>query len=1374
MRRYLSDIGLLDAASPGRHGWSTDGRVHLEVRGVDRPGSEQLADDVERRLYAVPGVHRVEVNAVLGRVLVGFDEQQAGRAELIAAIEEAERAHPAAGGPGPAQTWQHPSDPRPLGWEMVVLAGQLAGAALSVTGRMIRLPRLPDAVPAAVSLADHTPKLRQALESRVGPEVTDVAFALGEAAAQSLAQRPLALVVEVTHRLSMLTQAYAQQQAWQRREPELGAQAGDYRAGPLERPARPLPLPPGPVERYANRAAPVAAAAYAATLGLTGSPDRALGVLLAGVPRPARMGRDAFAAQLSRSLAQRGVVGFERHALRRLDRIDMVVVDPSVLLTGRQQIGEIVALDDVAAELDPLAEALIDAARSAGTVVLAGDSSGLAERLGVQDTVAGGSQLAMSVQRLQQHGHTVALISARQRSALAAADLGIGVLRPGAAPPWGAQLLCGPGLADACRLIGAIGEARQVSVRSTQLALTGWVTGGVLSLGGPAGSAPVWASMTGQATALIAVAAGAWSGLSVASRALPTPVDRTPWHAIPTDVVLDRLGSTLDGLAPADAECRRDGDEEPAGESAAHSLARAVVDELANPLTPTLAAGAGVSAVVGSVVDALTITTVLAVNAIVGAGQRVAADRALRRLVSASAMRVRLRRGGAEVEAETEELVVGDVITLRAGDAVPADCRVLLAEGLEMDESSLTGESQLVTKSSEPTGAEAIGDRASMLYQGTAVAAGNAVAVVTATGTRTETGRTAHLGSRSPTRSGGVEQRLRQLMGVTLPISISAGVVLFATSLLRGRSVAAALGPAVSLAVAALPEGLPFVAKVAELAAARRLSGRGALVRNPATIETLGRVDVLCFDKTGTLTEGRIGLRTVSDGRTDEPVEQLSRPRSAVLAAALRASPRHDDAHLLPHPTDRAVVDGGAELGITPAHDARNWQRVDELPFEPGRSYHAVLGRFDGGPLLSVKGAPEIVLARCESWLLDGETVAFDAAAQHRVAEEVDRLARAGHRVLAVAERPASDRRDLDDDRIARLRLVGLLGLTDTIRPTAAQAVATLQQAGVQIVMITGDHPSTAQATAAKLGAVNNRGVMTGSELDALDDAALADALPQVAVFARVSPAQKARIVDGLQRAGRTVAVTGDGANDAPAIRLAHVGVAVGSGATPAAREAADLIVTDDRLETITEALIEGRAVWASVRDALAVLLGGNVGEIAFTIGSALLSGTDALNARQLLLVNLLTDMLPAMAIAVRPPRGTTPEQLLAEGPDASLGTALNREIVLRASVTASAATVAWLAGRATGTPTRASTIALVALVSAQLAQTAAVGTQSPLVLGASAISLGALAAVVQTPGLSGFFGCRPLGPLGWTIALGSAGGAAALGVVVPRAYRRL
>jgi cation-transporting ATPase I len=326
----------------------------------------------------------------------------------------------------------------------------------------------------------------------------------------------------------------------------------------------------------------------------------------------------------------------------------------------------------------------------------------------------------------------------------------------------------------------------------------------------------------------------------------------------------------------------------------------------------------------------------------------------------------------------------------------------------------------------------------------------------------------------------------------------------------------------------------------------------------------------------------------------------------------------------------------------------------------------------------------------------------------------------------------------------------------------------------VQVTIITGDHPSTAQAIAVELGLLNGGRVLTGADLDHLTDDELQELVPDVAVFARVAPLHKVRIVEAYQRAGRTVAMAGDGANDAAAIRLANVGIALGGRGTAAARATADIVVVDDRIETIVDAVAEGRAMWDSVRDAIAILVGGNLGEIGFVLVGAAVTGTSPLNPRQLLLVNLLTDMAPALAIALREPPDRTVETLLHAGPEASLGSALARQIAIRAGATATGATAAWIVGRMTGTPTRARTIALAALVGTQLGQTVVVGGRSPLVLGASVLSAGALVAVIQTPGLSQFFGCRPLGPVGWLTAAGASGSVTAASVVLPWTFEQL
>jgi cation-transporting P-type ATPase I len=1413
------------------------GGTRIRVRGVHRPGSEGMAKALVRELTKLAGVTRAEVNAPLGLVLVAHGDETSVD-DLIDAVQSVEERHDVSG--EHYSRTGHPASRQAVARELALAGAYLAGGGVAIAGRLARAAPLPPGVSTLIAMADAAPQVRTGMERRIGRPATDAILGTGVVVTHVLAYQPTGPLINCVHRLIRVAEMRGHMRTWNRRAHRLGPIPGAFEADPLDVPARPVPLPYGPVE-HATWVIPAALTAAAGTYALGRDADRAQGVLAAGVPKAARLGRDAFAAQLGLSACHHDVVVVVPEVLRRLDRVDQLVIDASALRTGDLVVEDVVPLrDDVApeeayahahalvdvhrlserhadgpwavaplrpsgpglaslpgareradamrrggatvlllshderpvalvpvvVELDPTAESLITAARHACPVAVSGATAGMRRRLTIDQAVPGGSRLLTSVRRLQEEGRTVMLVSARGGAALAASDVGVGVLSGNGRPPWGAHVLCGPGLAKVYPLIDALVPARSASTRSARIAEVGSVAGALLAATGTPRNAARRAQAAIDMAALSALATGTWAGLTTGRRPGVISVDRTPWHAWPAQAVLDRLDSSSAGISAAEADRRRTRSEDSA--PPVPGLARVTVEELDNPLTPALAAGAGVSAVVGSVTDAALIGTVLGVNALMSGVQRVGADRALRRLVDLSAVRVRLRRpdeAGADVRTTAEQLVPGDVVMLSAGDAVPADCRVLAAKGLEVDESSLTGESQLVTKSARPSVAASVADRTSMLYEGTVIAAGEATAVVVATGERTEIGRTAQLaGERRP---GGVESRLQALTAVTLPVALGAGAGLFLSDLLRGRQLAQALGPAVSLAVAAVPEGLPFVATAAELATARRLSQRGALVRNPSTIEALGRIDILCFDKTGTLTKGRLRLRLVSDGESTSPAKELSPRFRVIVAAALRASPEQVGGKL-PHPTDRAIIRAARKLEMKDAEGLGSWRRVDELPFEPGRGYHAVLGGTSDGQLLSVKGAPEIVLDRCDRWAREAGVTPFDRAARAKVDREVDRLACLGYRVLAVAERKASGRRDLTESRIDRLCLLGLVCIADPVRPTAAEAVDRLRKAGVDVMMITGDHPTTAEAIAAELNLLNGK-IMTGADLDALADEDLGDAVTGVSVFARVTPSQKARVVQALRTAGRVVAVTGDGANDAPAIRLADVGIALGERATPAARETADVVVTDDRIETITDAIADCRAMWRSTRDALAVLLGGNIGEIAFTVITGLVSGSSPLNVRQLLLVNLLTDMLPAVALAARPPSGVTREELLQEGPDRSLGSALTRDIAVRAGATAGAAMTAWTLGRMTGTRNQANTVGLVALVGTQLAQTLVAGGRDPLVLVSGVASLAALGVIVQVPVLSHFFGSRPLLPHGWMIALGCAGGFALGAVLITR-----
>jgi cation-transporting ATPase I len=795
----------------------------------------------------------------------------------------------------------------------------------------------------------------------------------------------------------------------------------------------------------------------------------------------------------------------------------------------------------------------------------------------------------------------------------------------------------------------------------------------------------------------------------------------------------------------------------PSQRSSLAELAENITDELFNPLAPLLAAGAGLSAAVGSFGDAAMVGGVVVLNSVVGGVQRFRTERRIRELSKTARRRALVRRGVENAEVDATELVRGDVILLEAGDVVPADCRLIDAESLEIDASSLTGESLPVRKSVAASFEPQVADRSSMLFEGTALAAGRATAVVVATGDETEARRGAVASKRDPSR-GGVERRMKSLVNMTGPVALGAGIGVIGAGLLRGRKLEDLVGTGVSLAVASVPEGLPLLATAAQLAAADRLSKQGALVRNARSIEALGRVDVLCIDKTGTLTEGRVELSFVSDGEETTPIAELSETGKSVLAAALRAAPDLRAGPSAQDPMDAALARAGV-LRRVDANDRALVRGVD-LAFEAGRAYQAVTYRSPEGVLVAVKGSPEAILPLADYYQRGSEKHPLDRALRGEFLAKAREFGRRGLRVLAVCERHAGPSVSLDLSHLEALTFRGFIAFSDPVRATSAQAVADLRAAGVEVVMLTGDHPSTAEAVARAVGLLRGRAVITGTELSDLSDDDLDRKIKTFGVFARVTPAQKVRVVRALQRAGRVVAMVGDGANDAPAIRLSNVGIAIGESSTSAARAAADIVLTDERIETLVLAVVEGRAMWASVRDAVSILIGGNLGEIGFTLGAGLVDGRPPLNARQLLLVNLLTDVAPAMAIALRPPSRASIESLAKEGPEASLGRTLNRDIAARAVVTTLGASSAWVIGRLTGSRANANTIGLLALVGSQLGQTLVSGRFSRPVLVTSITSAALLAGIVQTPGLSHLFGCRPLGPIGWATAVGASSAA--------------
>jgi cation-transporting ATPase I len=895
----------------------------------------------------------------------------------------------------------------------------------------------------------------------------------------------------------------------------------------------------------------------------------------------------------------------------------------------------------------------------------------------------------------------------------------------------------------------------------------------------------------------------------------PTPQPLTAWHALDPEIVYSRLAGGARPLAvdPGTAAWRRVLDDlsyEPLVaplRGPANTLGRLAVatrHELADPLTPILAVGAAASAIVGSNVDALLVAGVMAVNALTGGVQRLRAeaaaaelfaeqDQLVRRVVIPAVATTRRRLEAAQHATRTatvsaKSLRPGDVIDLAAPEVVPADARLLVAEDLEVDESFLTGESLPVDKQVEPV-AVADADRASMLFEGSTIVAGHARAIVVATGVGTAAQRAISAVADVET-SAGVQARLRELTSKVLPLTLAGGATVTGLALLRRASLRQAVADGVAIAVAAVPEGLPLVATLSQLAAAQRLTARGVLVRSPRTIEALGRVDTVCFDKTGTLTENRLRVVCAVPGtaQPEDPFPDTADPRSAtVLRAAARASTKPHDGQGHAHATDEAILVAASSLS---KQGDSEWTVLAEVPFESSRGYAAAIGkvRKDAAPMLMLKGAPETILPRCRFADPDADLQHADSLV-HNLAEQ-------GLRVLAVAQRLWDDETTDDDDTDADavdaaahdLELLGYVGLADTARASSRPLIEELVDAERNVVLITGDHPVTARAIARQLGLPSDARVVTGAELTGLDEDARAKLVADVQVFARVSPEQKVQIVGALHRCGRVTAMVGDGANDAAAIRMADVGIGVSGRGSSAARGAADIVLTDDDLGVLMDALVEGRSMWAGVRDAVTILVGGNVGEVLFTIiGTALGTGRAPVGTRQLLLVNLLTDMFPALAVAVTSQYDEPDEaeyqsdeeaeearrahrRAVLTGPTPSLDAPLMRQIATRGVVTAAGATTAWAIGRWTpGTERRTSTMGLTAVVTTQLAQTLLTRRHSPLVVATALGSAGVLIGIIQTPVLSQFFGCTPLGPVAWTGVVSATAGATVVSVLAPK-----
>jgi P-type Ca2+ transporter type 2C len=744
-----------------------------------------------------------------------------------------------------------------------------------------------------------------------------------------------------------------------------------------------------------------------------------------------------------------------------------------------------------------------------------------------------------------------------------------------------------------------------------------------------------------------------------------------PWTRS-ADEVVRSLSSSPTGLTPEEAlrRSREHGRNELAEASGVHPFSL-LIAQFRSVLVVILVAAAALSGATGEWADCAAIGGILLANAVIGFYQEYSAERSLAALRKMTGRIAKVRRANVVSAIPAAEVTVGDIILLEAGDVVPADARLLETAGLSIVESALTGESVPVEKEAGAIHAHpstALGDRSNMVWLGTAVAAGTSLAVVTAIGMHTEVGRiagmvaTAGEGDVTP-----LQRRFAELGRKLAAVALAAVAVVFAVGALRGMPLLDLLLASVSLAVAAVPEGLPAVVTIALAIGVRRMARRRALIRRLQAVETLGAATVVCSDKTGTLTLGDMTVRALivgrrhfdvtgdgyapqgeiraSDGGTADDTHRLLLTFAGSSTASL-ARDANGGWSVVGDPTEGALLSAAGKRGIDPKSIELRFPKCGEIPFDSERKRMSVLRRVaaDGDAVrVFVKGAPDIVLSCCVA-IRDGDTTRpLTDSDREAIRDDLARLAARAMRVLAAAEREFTSRPEsLDPETIeSRLTWLGVAAMVDPPRPEARGAVEKCHGAGIRVAMITGDHPATAQAIALEIG-ISKRSdrALSGPEIDRLDDAALSQALradPPVTVFARVSAAHKLRIVRALRNNGEVVAMTGDGVNDSPAIKGADVGIAMGRGGAEVTKEASDIVITDDRFATIVEAIEQGRGASRNIRKALMYLLAGNLGELLY-VTTCIASGLPMpLAPIQLLWINLITDGLPALCLAVDP-----------------------------------------------------------------------------------------------------------------------------------------
>lgn len=844
------------------------------------------------------------------------------------------------------------------------------------------------------------------------------------------------------------------------------------------------------------------------------------------------------------------------------------------------------------------------------------------------------------------------------------------------------------------------------------------------------------------------------------------------WHSMKAEEAMKALESTWNGLKESEAQERLKHGRNELKEKKKTPEWVLFLGQFRNALVIILLLAAAVSALIGETLDAAVIIAIVMLNAVLGFFQERRAEKAMEALKKLSSKKAQVIRNGQARLIDSRELVPGDIVLLSVGDRVPADCRIVEALNLKADESVLTGESTAVEKSADAVKKEAqTAERRGMLFSGTTIVYGHCKAVVTETGMSTEFGKIASMLQQGKQENTPLQARLaafsRQL-GIAI---VLIAALIFTAGYLQGRNIAEMFLTSVSLAVAAIPEGLPAVVTITLAIGLVRMARRNAIVRRLPAVETLGSTTIIASDKTGTLTVNKMTVRKLYvNGNIVEVTGEGYSPEGKFILAGKEVWPDEDmkqtlsvgmlcnDARLekdiIGDPTEAALLVSAKKAGLADLRD--KWKRTAEIPFDSQRKMMSVVCA-DKGSVMYTKGAAEEVLKRCSYFSLQGRPEKLTQEKRKQILAVNELFAKDALRVLAFAFRNIKAGEKPEESGLV---FAGLQAMIDPPRPEVKPALDRCREAGIKVVMITGDHRETAVAVAKEIGILDDGKVLTGAELDMLSEDDYMKIAEDVAVYARVSPEHKVRITETLKKKGHVVAMTGDGVNDAPALKKADIGIAMGITGTDVTKEASSMVLTDDNFATIVSAVEEGRGIFDNIRKFINYMLGANIGEVAIILTTIMLNMPLPLLPLQLLWINIVTDGLPALALGMEPPE----KNIMKKKPRNPKEKIMNREslsfIALAALLMSSATLLQFYIELSTEGVEKARTVAFTTVVTAELLIALSARSSLPLhkigiftnkkLLIAILSSIVLQLAVVYVPFLSGAFGTVPMSAVEW------------------------